>query len=198
MPWKLVLELEEDIGRLYNKTHYPKPDGKPDGARQLWTLLTKQKLDASSNLRAHDRKNERFLLVTRYIGNGGNPYVLAKWLCKTGALRDSAGDGNNVEEVCGLLEKIRDDTLRDKRTGLRYTVWQIEHGHALRNPWMQVPPIKLTEADKEMYNKAINLLWGGRKRGRQETEYEKRLVVKKVDPDDPDDWFGTRTTGSLR
>ena len=115
---------------------------------ETWQLLLKPRLSRNAS------SSERFKLVTRYVGNGGNPVMLAEWLRLTGAL----GNPGNVEEVCDLLKQLMNDTLRPD--GAPHKRFKVYNWDARR--LVSVPISAHSDADKELYMDAIAALRGWR------------------------------------
>ena len=158
------------------------PIDEPDAhrqAREVWDLLLKRHLKREAGI------NERFRLITRYLGNGGNPLILARWLRSTGAL----GNEGNVQETAKLMRDICNDTLfPGGNPRERFKVYQWD-----RKEMVSVPAIAHSNADYELYEEAIATLCG---------RYDHGIKKRKVLDDsrwkgramNEDDLFGTGWT----
>ena len=150
-------------------------------ARDVWDLLLKKRLKREAG------NNERFRLITRYIGNGGNPLILARWLRATGAL----GNEGNVKETVKLMQDICCDTLFPGGNPLdRFKVY-----HWDSKKLVSVPAIAHSDADHALYEEAIATLYGHYDRG-----IKKRKLVDerrwKNRPAEEGDLFGIGWTAA--
>ena len=126
-------------------------------AREVWDLLLKR------HLKREVGNNERFRLITRYLGNGGNPLILARWLRATGAL----GNEGNVKETAKLMQQICSDTLfPGGNPRERFKVYQWD-----RKELVPVPAFAHSDADRALYDEAIATLHG---------RYDHRIKKRKV------------------
>lgn len=150
-------------------------------AREVWDLLLKRRLKREAG------NNERFRLITRYIGNGGNPLILARWLRATGAL----GNEGNVQETAKLMQDICSNTLfPGGNPRERFKVYQWD-----RKELVPVPAFAHSDADRALYKEAIATLYG---------RYDHGLKKRKVLDDsrwkdravDEDDLLGTGWTAA--
>lgn len=138
VPMPLLDSLIDDIGPIYEQTAHPQ-------AKELWQLLMKPQLKRGNG------SNERWIVVSRYVANGGNPVILARWLRATGAL----GNHGNVVEVVGLLASIANDTLRTSGEKNRYKVYNWTHKERV-----PLPPFEFLWEDKKLYVDATLILLG--------------------------------------
>ena len=131
----LLYKVVDDIGNIYM------PDSHAQ-AIDTWQLLVKEKLNHW----------DRFKLITRYVGNGGNPLILARWLYAYGSL----GNPGNVKDACGILKRIAKNTLNpaDKRDSA-FRVYQWTH-----KTLVGVPVAKIGPEDQELFDEAIETLHG--------------------------------------
>lgn len=153
----------DDIGTIYRADAHAK-------ARETWDLLLQRRLKREAG------NNERFRLVTCYLGNGGNPLILARWLRALGSL----GNDGNVKETCDLLAAISSDALfpgGNQRE--RFKVYQWEHKRLV-----PVPIGPHSQADRALYDEAIETLRGLHDYKRMRVVPEERWAQRYTSEDD--------------
>ncbi len=131
--FKLLHKVVDDIGPIYMPEAHK-------NANETWWLLLKEKLNHW----------DRFKLITRYVGNGGNPLILARWLYAYGSL------GPNHKDAASILKRISKNALcpADKRSE-SFQVYQWTHKQLV-----SVPVTTQNKEDCDLFDLAIQELYG--------------------------------------
>lgn len=163
---RLLHVVIDDIGKIYldPAPFFDDKTGKPDersttAANETFWLLVKTSLT----------HGETFKLITRYVGNGGNPLILARWLHATGSLNR----WTKVSDAAGILKRLGKNKLHpaEARDG-DFPIWQWTHKK-------YVPAVATNRAteDDQLFGEAIQTLYGHFGNAARNCTYGRRVHI---------------------
>jgi hypothetical protein len=150
---QLLAAVVDDIGDIYEG-----PDdgwfGWCDERRWLWRKLFAHDFDVSSKVSVNRiAHNERLKFIVMYLGNCGNPIVLARWAKATNMF----GNHGNVLDAVNILFTCRRTAL-DKSVNLYTLCWNNQMQQRLGSGRVLKMPFRTTQEDREVYDEAIDIL----------------------------------------